>query len=110
MKGGVIHGNTGNDGGGVAIWEDGLFEMYGGRIQGGADSDGFTRNTSKNGRKNAALFLVMSSAKWGAGGTYTKGVGAPGGAAQTGGSAIALTEWPNGQEGTSDTLIAIPAK
>jgi hypothetical protein len=32
MKGGVIHGNTGAEGGGVAVWRDGLFEMYGGRI------------------------------------------------------------------------------
>ena len=93
MKGGVIYGNTSAEGGGVAIWGDCLFEMYGGRIQGSKDSDGFTRNTSTDG-KNSALRLMVSRSKWGTGGTYTKG-----GVPQSGGSTIGSTD---------ETLIAIP--
>jgi hypothetical protein len=96
MKGGVIHGNTGAEGGGVAVWRDGLFEMYGGRIQGSTDSDGFTKNTSRDGR-NTALRLILSRSKWGTGGTYTMG-----GVSQTSGSEIVAHS-----SGTNDTLIAV---
>ena len=66
--------------------------MKGGRIQGNTDSDGFTKNTGTN----AALYAISSTtAKWGTGGTYTKG-----GVPQSGGSDIG---------NLNDTLIAIPA-
>ena len=103
MKGGVIHGNgsTSKEGGGVAIIGDGLFEMYGGRIQGSKDSDGFAGNINNNGGY-AALRLVMSRSKWGSGGTYTIG-----GVSKPGGSEIAPLR-NDGFGGTDDTLIAGP--
>jgi len=71
MKGGAIYGNAipSREGGGVLIFGDGLIEMYGGRIQGSTDSDGFTRNFNRQG--NVALHLTMSRSKWGTGGAYT---------------------------------------
>jgi hypothetical protein len=104
MSGGAIYGNTSwEEGGGVLILGDSFFTMMGGRIQGGTDSDGFTKNTARQGKDSgAALWLIMSTAKWGTGGAYTRG-----GASQTGGSDIV----PVGDEvGTNDTLIAIPAR
>jgi hypothetical protein len=105
MKGGAIYGNafTSREGGGVFIVGDALFEMYGGRIQGNKDSDGFTRNIN-NRQRGAALENIMSRTKWGTGGSYTKG-----GVSQTGGSEIAPLK-EDGRGGTDDTLIAIPAK
>jgi hypothetical protein len=104
MSGGAIYGNTSQDeGGGVFILADSFFTMTGGRIQGNTDSDGFTKNTARQGKNSgAALWLVMSTAKWGTGGAYTRG-----GASQTGGSDIV----PVGDEvGTNDTLIAVPGR
>jgi hypothetical protein len=101
MSGGVIYGNTSTgDAGGVGLTGDSLFTMTGGRIQGSTDSDGFTKNTGKQGY--TALWVNMSTAKWGTGGTYTRG-----GAPQTGGGDIV----PVGDTvGTNDTLIAVPGK
>jgi hypothetical protein len=95
MEGGAIFGNTAEDFGGVGI-VNGTFTLKGGRIQGNTDSDGFIKNT---GKKTAALQVMDqngATAKWGTGGTYTKG-----GVPQPGGSDIGSTD---------DTLIAIPAK
>jgi hypothetical protein len=103
MSGGAIYGNTSQDeGGGVFILADSFFTMMGGRIQGSTDSDGFTKNTASQGKNSgAALWLVMSTAKWGTGGACTRG-----GASQTGGSDIIPFE---PEVGTNDTLIAVPA-
>ncbi|MDR2178305.1 MAG: hypothetical protein LBP20_09755 [Treponema sp.] len=94
------------NGGGVRVGSDGavgaVFTMSGGRIQGGTDSDGFTKSGIPGGnQRGAALHVDMwapdvTSAKWGSGGAYTKD-----GAPQTGGSDIGSTD---------DTLIAVPAK
>ena len=92
MKGGTISGNTasGSSGGVVVNNSTSTFTMIGGRIQSNTDSDGFTRN-------GWSLRLANNAkAKWGEGGTYTKG-----GVTQTGGSDIT---------DTNDTLIAIPAR
>jgi hypothetical protein len=100
MKGGVISGNSARAGGGVSVGgANATFTMEGGRIQGSDDSDGFTKNTADAG--SAALNVRGSMAKWGTGGTYTKG-----GEPQAGGSEII-----DGSDigGTDDTLIAIPA-
>jgi hypothetical protein len=94
MEGGAIYGNTAKWGGGVQVEQsDSAFTLKGGRIQGGADSDGFAKNTATD---EWAAFCVSKnpSAKWGAGGAYTKG-----GAAQSGGSDIGNSD---------DTLIAAP--
>jgi hypothetical protein len=49
-----------------------VFTMSGGRIQGGTDSDGFTKNIFAR-RGLVALRVVASAAEWGAGGAYTRG-------------------------------------
>jgi hypothetical protein len=98
MEGGAIFGNTAEDFGGVGI-VNGTFTLKGGRIQGNADSDGFAKNTSN---ETAALRVMNNStAKWGTGGTYTKGS-----VSQTGGTDIVQLE--AGFGGTDDTLIAVP--
>jgi hypothetical protein len=96
MEGGAIFGNTAEDFGGVGI-VNGTFTLKGGRIQGSTDSDSFAKNTGNN----AATLRVMnnSTAKWGMGGTYTKG-----GVPQTGNTDIVRLE--AGFGGTNDTLIA----
>jgi hypothetical protein len=100
MEGGTISGNSAGKGGGIFFRNNpnykgygASFTMKGGRIQGGTDSDGFTKNSGTN----AAIGVRSSEmAKWGTGGTYTKG-----GVPQTGG----------GDNSNSDaTLIAIPKK
>jgi hypothetical protein len=106
MTGGAISGNSaqGSDlcfGGGVYITDDAVFTMSGGRIQGCTDSDGFTKNIlTGNNQRGAALhvdrYLPNTTAKWGTGGTYTRG-----GVSQSGGSDIGDTD---------DTLIAIPGQ
>ncbi|MDR0910320.1 MAG: hypothetical protein LBM77_11215 [Spirochaetaceae bacterium] len=110
MKGGVIYGNTsarvcgGVMFGGSSDRNNGTFIMEGGRIQGSTASDGYTANTDIWDSDEDALltagFPVSATAKWGTGGTYTKG-----GVLQTGGSGII----PPDRYGTVDTLIAIPA-
>jgi hypothetical protein len=96
MKGGVISGNTaGSDAGGVKVVHEGSFTLEGGRIQGGTDDGSYTKNSAVEKPAEAALGVYNSAAKWGTGGTYTKG-----GIFQTGGSGI---------DTTSDTLIAVPA-
>jgi hypothetical protein len=101
MQGGaIITGNTAEssgyaEGGGVQVRGEGsAFTIEGGRIQGNTDSDGFTKNTASS---YAALRVDSpgSTAKWGTGGTYTKG-----GVDQSGGGNIGSTD---------DTLIATPA-
>jgi hypothetical protein len=94
MEGGAISGNTAGESGGVRV--DGAFTMTGGRIQGGTASDGFAANTSTDNSNRSDAALSASTAKWGTGGTYTKG-----GVPQGGGSDIG---------NTSDTLIAVPAQ
>jgi hypothetical protein len=72
-----------------------MFTMKGGRIQGSTASDGFAANIV-TGNSGAALMVGSTAAKWGTGGTYTKG-----GVSQTGGNDIG---------NTGGTLIAVPAK
>jgi hypothetical protein len=91
MKGGTISGNTsGGDGGGVFV--NSVFTMEGGTIY-GSSAEGGNANTAQ---ANAALRVRGGTAKWGTGGTYTKG-----GASQTSGSDIGNTD---------DTLVAVPRK
>jgi hypothetical protein len=101
MEGGTISGNSAGQGAGVGLGNEGIFTMRGGRIQGGTDSDGFAKNTASNNDSGSAALMVRDqwyggTAKWGTGGTYTKG-----GASQTGGSDIG---------NTNDTLIAAPTR
>jgi hypothetical protein len=123
MKGGAISGNTSNRfGGGVNVWVA-SFTMTGGSISNNTASDGggvfhngagatfimeggTIYGSSEGGNSNIARVRCAAQvldqwddpgvAKWGTGGTYTKG-----GVAQTGGSDIGSTD---------DTLIAIPAR
>jgi hypothetical protein len=91
MRGGTISGNSAvSSSGGVLIHEASTFTMEGGTIYG--SSEGVNANTAQE----KAVLHNESTAKWGTGGTYTKG-----GVSQTGGSDIG---------DTNDTLIAIPAK
>ena len=102
MSGGAIYGNTAQGsvrnfgGGGVKLNEGATFTMSGGRIQGGTASDGYAANTLNQSNQSAAIEVSQSTARWGTGGTYTRG-----GVNQSGGSNIAST---------NDTLIAIPAR
>ena len=100
MEGGVISGNTAVDenGGGVGMYNgDSTFIMIGGTIYGSADRlpAGVDASLANNAPSGVALFS-RGTARWGTGGTYTKG-----GVAQAGGSDIGRT---------NDTLIAIPAR
>jgi len=107
MQGGTISGNTttggpgGSSGGGVALLRGGVFIMEGGTIYGKAESLPAGTNASlANSVRGYYASLTNdgtdNTAKWGTGGTYTKG-----GVSQTGGSNIARTD---------DTLIAVPAR
>jgi hypothetical protein len=98
MEGGTISGNTAAYGGGVRNRGGSTFTMKGGRIQGNTDSDGFTKNIATG---DGVAVLSAGSAKWGMGGTYTRG-----GVSQTGGSDIAPIK--DRQGSTDDTLIAAP--
>jgi hypothetical protein len=103
MQGGTISENTakgsgGSGGGGVYI-EGSTFTLKGGTIYGKSDSlppetDPSLANSAE---RNSALEVngAGATAKWGTGGTYTKG-----GVDQAGGSGIGNTD---------DTLIAVPA-
>jgi hypothetical protein len=108
MEGGAVFGNSTISpinramSGGVDV-RYGTFTMKGGRIQGSTDSDGFTKN-SVSYENSAALFVWDCAAKWGTGGTYTRG-----GVSQAGGSDIVPIDADSGGS-TNDTLIAIPAK
>jgi hypothetical protein len=102
MEGGTIYGNTskgdtGGSGGGVRLSAGSTFTMKGGTIYGKADSlpAGVDPSFANSGGNTAALAADGDMAKWGTGGTYTKG-----GVGQTGGSDIGSTD---------DTLIAEPA-
>jgi hypothetical protein len=95
MEGGTISGNTARSGGGVQVSGEGTtFTLKGGTIYGSSAGDG-NANTTTPSNNSAALGVGgdNSSAKWGTGGTYTKG-----GVSQTGGSDIGRTD---------ETLIAI---
>jgi hypothetical protein len=99
MKGGVISGNTaeGNGrGGGVSAnnGDKGKFIMEGGTIYGNNAESGFV-NSAQDG---ASLVVISGPAKWGTGGTYTKG-----GVAQPGGD-IGSGDY----YGIDDTLTATP--
>jgi hypothetical protein len=103
MQGGVISGNTvtGGDpwGGGVSLTRGGTFTMEGGTIYGQAGrlpagTDASRANSAQ--RAGSLYYDLISMARWGMGGTYTKG-----GESQTGGAEI---------RGTDDTLIALPPK
>jgi hypothetical protein len=113
MEGGSISGNIAEYGGGLQVSES-TFTLKGGRIQGGTDSDGFTKNTvTEDGDCWWAMALFIdegSTAKWGTGGAYTQGETSydPGGD-KTGGSDIVVLD-DDGSGGVSGTLIAIPAK
>jgi hypothetical protein len=115
MSGGTIFGNSAQGsglsfGGGVIVADaEGSFILKGGRIQGSTTSEGFAANTISGGIQSSAALHIddyegTTVAKWGTGGTYTKG-----GVPQTGGSDIAETSGRYRQGGTDDTLIAIPA-
>jgi hypothetical protein len=105
MEGGIISGNTAAFGGGVRVGEQATFIMEGGTIY-GSSAEGGNANTAPSG---AALRVFDSAiaAKWGTGGTYTKG-----GIPQTGGSDIVPNDPrnPSSRVNTNDTLIAIPGK
>ncbi|MDR1972965.1 MAG: hypothetical protein LBQ46_13715 [Treponema sp.] len=112
MEGGAISGNTAKYGGGVSVSES-TFTLKGGRIQGGEDSDGFTKNTvygDDGGWWCMALDVYKGTAKWGTGGAYTQGPVSydPGGDRDGGSNIVTLDD--NGSGGVSGTLIAIPAK
>jgi hypothetical protein len=101
LKSGVITGNTynhndGAGGGGVYVWR-GTFTMEGGTIYGNVDNlpAGMDASLANSARQGVSLHVEDGTAKWGTGGTYTKG-----GASQPDGSDIGTTD---------DTLIAIPA-
>jgi hypothetical protein len=108
MQGGTISGNsvTGKNGGGGGVFSDAgrdgpsVFIMEGGTVYGKADSlpvgtDASLANSAPRGASLAVPMTVHATAKWGMGGTYTKG-----GVSQSGGSDIGDTD---------DTLVAIPA-
>jgi hypothetical protein len=104
MSGGEITGNTTSEGGGgVLVDNDSTFTMEGGTIYGKAESlpAGTDASLANSAGIGASLSAVYSTAKWGTGGTYTKG-----GASQSGGSYI-VNPSPN-HVGTDDTLIAAP--
>jgi hypothetical protein len=100
MEGGVISGNIVTEqGGGVQIYQS-TFTLKGGTIYGNNADDNANETRDDRGvpvTGSGAAFEISGGvpAKWGTGGTYTKG-----GVAQTGGSDIGTTD---------DTLIAIPA-
>jgi hypothetical protein len=95
MEGGTISGNTGS---GVNI--DGntsTFTMEGGTIYGSVEKLPVEVNPNLA-NSGGSVLLTWGRAKWGTGGTYTKG-----GVDEDGGDII------YGGGGTDDTLIAIPA-
>ena len=100
MSGGTISGNTVTGGGGGVRLEAGaIFTMSGGTIYGKADSlpAGTDPSLANSAGRDVSLWVEQDvSAKWGMGGTYTKG-----GASQSGGRDIGST---------SDTLIAAPGR
>jgi hypothetical protein len=101
MKGGVISGNSANNGGGMEVWGKGTFTLEGGTIYGKADSLPANTNpslaNSAEGGDTATLNVAdEATVNWGTGGTYTKGS-----ETQTGGSDIGSTD---------ETLIAVPKK
>jgi hypothetical protein len=81
-----------------SLGNGGTFTMEGGTIYGktGSLPDGSEPSLANSASNNTASLSVYATAKWGAGGAYTKG-----GEPQTGGSDIGSTD---------DTLIAIPAQ
>jgi hypothetical protein len=99
MEGGVISGNTAALGGGVRVWDQSTFIMEGGTIYGSNEGN----NSNKAGGASLRVNANATAAKWGMGGTYTKG-----GVNQTGGSAIVTGT--ASRINTDDTLIAIPAR
>jgi hypothetical protein len=116
LKSGAITGNTrtGDEwvsGGGVGVWEGGLFTMEGGTIYGKADSlpagtDAGLANSVRGYYISLCIDDESKAAKWGTGGTYTQG-----GVSQTGGSDINLRYTPNANGlGTDDMLIAVPGQ
>ena len=95
MSGGTIANNSrDNNGGGVYLAEGASFIMEGGTIYGNADSLPAGTDPSLANSARVGASLAGGTAKWGTGGTYTKG-----GKSQPGGSDIGST---------NDTLIAIP--
>jgi hypothetical protein len=116
MQGGTISANFGGANGGVWLQNKSTFIMEGGTIYGKADSlpagtDASLAN-SINGNWGVALGVYNNStARWGTGGTYTRGR-----ISKTGGSDITdfnpnLEGTPSSRNGTTDeTLIAIPAR
>jgi hypothetical protein len=99
MEGGVISGNTARFGGGVRTWDQSTFIMEGGTIYG--SNEGNNSNTADG--ASLRVNANATAAKWGTGGTYTKG-----GVNQSGGSAIVTGT--ASRINTDDTLIAIPAR
>jgi hypothetical protein len=114
MEGGTISGNSangkgGSSGGGISIGgESSTFTIQGGTIYGKADRipAGTDASLANSARFGASLNVYRkATAKWGTGGTYTKG-----GVSQSDGSDIAAPI-KDGQGSTDDnTLIAVPGK
>jgi hypothetical protein len=111
MTGGTIAGNSADrSAGGVEAGYGGVFIMEGGTIYGKADSlpAGTDASLANSAPQGASLIVQnykndpLSTAKWGIGGTYTKG-----GVPQTGGGDIVRNDY-EGTKGTDDTLIAAP--
>jgi hypothetical protein len=102
MSGGEISGNSAVNAGGVNIAGNGnTFTMNGGAIYGANEEGGRANIATGSGRP--ATMYINGDAKWGTGGTYTKG-----GVNQSGGSAIVTGT--ASRINTDDTLIAIPAR
>jgi hypothetical protein len=107
MQGGTISGNSANGkdsvGGGVNV-DSCTFTMEGGTIYGKAESlpAGTDASLANSAGGGASLYVYKAAAKWGTGGTYTKGS-----VSQTGGGEIVpMADSDDGP--TDDTLIAIP--
>ena len=102
MTGGTISGNSaGRMGGGIEMRNGSSFTMSGGTIY-GSSAEGSNANIAA--QSGAAMLVNGSTAKWGVGGTYTRG-----GVSHIGGSVI-LENGSNAIVGTNDTLIAIPPR
>jgi hypothetical protein len=113
MTGGTISGNTvtgaasENGGGGVDVNNDSTFTMQGGTIYGNVNSlpAGTDPSLANNAKIGSSMRVLYATAKWGTGGTYTKG-----GVSQTGGSNIVPLNADGHSGSTNDTLIAVPRR
>jgi hypothetical protein len=105
ISGNIVTGKNASECGGVQVNES-VFVMEGGTIYGSADSlpAGTDPSLANSARSRVALRVWQATAKWGTGGTYTKG-----GVSQVGGSDIVLPDSGHDVGSTDVTLIAVPA-